>query len=183
MLTGLFYAVPGRLRCLEADSEHPSGHQHRARDPASRSLPGSQGLWQRQQPCECYHRRQDTIGWLNEFLPLPASYLGACVLKSHIELTSELSGCRQAASALVGSGQHSSMRTASSFLTLKLCLSGFIIQAIFNFLLIILSGSRTALNMSYGEDRDVGVATYPAKTRPNSPAATNGAPQVTVVSP
>ena len=62
-------------------------------------------------------------------------------------------------------------------------LSGFIIQAIFNFLLIILSGSRTALNMSYGEDRDVGVATYPAKTRPTSPVATNGSPQVTTVSP
>ena len=72
---------------------------------------------------------------------------------------------------------------AGSFLTLELCLLGFIIQAIFNFLLIILSGSRTALNMSYGEDRDVGVATYPAKTRPTSPVATNGAPQVTVVSP
>ena len=77
----------------------------------------------------------------------------------------------------------SSICPAGSFLTSELCLSGFIIQAIFNFLLIILSGSRTALNMSYGEDRDVGVATYPAKTRSTSPVATNGAPQVTTVSP
>lgn len=58
-------------------------------------------------------------------------------------------------------------------------IAGFIIQSIFNLLLILLSGSRTALNQRFAEDRDVGVATYPTKSRP-APTNTNTAPQVTV---
>lgn len=61
------------------------------------------------------------------------------------------------------------------------CDAGFIIQSIFNLLLILLSGSRTALNARYADDRDVGVATYPSKPRA-APTPTNTAPQVTVVS-
>lgn len=40
-------------------------------------------------------------------------------------------------------------------------LAGFIILAIFNFLLIILSGSRGALEEAYGENKDLGIASYP----------------------
>ena len=47
--------------------------------------------------------------------------------------------------------------------------------AIFSLLIILLSGSRAALHTRYGEDRDVGVATYPQKARPVSPATSNGA--------
>lgn len=64
---------------------------------------------------------------------------------------------------------------------LNAAIAGFIIQSIFNLLLILLSGSRTAINSAYGEDRDVGVATYPAKTR--QPAPVTQAPQVTVPPP
>jgi hypothetical protein len=64
---------------------------------------------------------------------------------------------------------------------LNAAIAGFIIQSIFNLLLILLSGSRTAMNSAYGEDRDVGVATYPAKTR--APAPTNDTPQVTTPPP
>jgi hypothetical protein len=63
---------------------------------------------------------------------------------------------------------------------LNAAIAGFIIQSIFNLLLILLSGSRTAMNSAYGEDRDVGVATYPTKSR--APAPTHESPQVTIVS-
>lgn len=62
---------------------------------------------------------------------------------------------------------------------LNATIAGFIIQSIFNLLLILLSGSRTALNARYGDDRDVGVATYPSKPRA-APTQTNTSPQVTV---
>ena len=70
---------------------------------------------------------------------------------------------------------------AGSSSRLNAAIAGFIIQSIFNLLLILLSGSRTAMNSAYGEDRDVGVASYPAKSR--APAPTTTAPQVTVVRP
>jgi hypothetical protein len=58
--------------------------------------------------------------------------------------------------------------TNGSSSRLNATLAGFIILSIFNLLLIILSGSRGALEETYGENKDIGIASYPRTSNVNT---------------